>query len=111
MQQELATLQQLTTLAVEFLVKYSFQIIGAIIILLVGIKLAGWLGRVVTRFCEKHKVDITLSRFMGKCCQDFNNYLRHHHRHWKIRNFNCPVHCSAGRTGFRQQFRYPGATI
>ena len=65
MQQELATLQQLTTLAVEFLVKYSFQIIGAIIILLVGIKLAGWLGRVVTRFCEKHKVDITLSRFMG----------------------------------------------
>ena len=41
MQQELETLQQLTTLAVEFLVKYSFQIIGAFIILRVEIKLAG----------------------------------------------------------------------
>ncbi|PNX48706.1 MAG: mechanosensitive ion channel protein MscS, partial [Thermoplasmata archaeon M8B2D] len=58
-------LQQLTTLVVEFLVKYSFQIIGAIIILLVGIRLAGWLGRSVSKFCEKHNIDITLSRFLG----------------------------------------------
>jgi small conductance mechanosensitive channel len=65
MQQELETLQQLTNLVVEFLVKYSFQIIGAFIILLIGIKLAGWLGRAVTGFCEKHKIDITLSRFLG----------------------------------------------
>lgn len=65
MQQKLETLQQLTTLVVEFLVKYSFQIIGAIIILLVGIKLAGWLGRSVSKFCEKHNIDITLSRFLG----------------------------------------------
>lgn len=65
MQQELETLQQFTTLVVEFLVKYSFQIIGAIIILLVGIRLAGWLGRFVSKFCEKHNIDITLSRFLG----------------------------------------------
>jgi len=65
MQQELETLQQLTNLVIDFLVKYSFQIIGAIIILIVGIKVAGWLGRSVTRFCEKHKIDITLSRFLG----------------------------------------------
>lgn len=65
MQQELETLQQLTNLVVEFFVQYSFQIIGAIIILLVGIKVAGWSGRAVSRFCEKHNVDVTLSRFLG----------------------------------------------
>jgi small conductance mechanosensitive channel len=65
MQQELETIQQMANIVVEFLVKYSFQIVGALIILLVGIKLAGWLGRVVTNFCEKHKIDITLSRFFG----------------------------------------------
>ena len=65
MQQELETIHQLTNLVIDFLVKYSFQIVGAIIILIVGIKLAGWLGRAVTRFCEKHHIDITLSRFLG----------------------------------------------
>ena len=62
MQQELETIQQMANIVVEFLVKYSFQIVGALIILLVGIKLAGWLGRVVTNFCEKHKIDITYAR-------------------------------------------------
>ena len=65
MQQELETIHQLTNLVIDFLVKYSFQIVGATIILIVGIKLAGWLGRAVTRFCEKHHIDITLSRFLG----------------------------------------------
>ena len=65
MQNELETIQQVYNVVVEFIINYSFQILGAIIILIVGAKLAGWLGRLATRVCEKKNIDITLSRFLG----------------------------------------------
>lgn len=65
MQNELETIQQVYNVVVEFIINYSFQILGAIIILIIGAKLAGWLGRLVTRVCEKKNIDITLSRFLG----------------------------------------------
>jgi len=65
MEIELDTIQQIYNVVFEFLINYSFQILGAIIILIVGAKLAGWLGRLVTNLCEKKNVDITLARFLG----------------------------------------------
>ena len=65
MEIELETIQQIYNVVVEFIINYSFQILGAIIILIVGAKLAGWLGRLVTNLCEKKNVDITLARFLG----------------------------------------------
>ena len=65
MEIELETIQQIYNVIVEFIINYSFQILGAIIILIVGAKLAGWLGRLVTNLCEKKNVDITLARFLG----------------------------------------------
>ncbi len=63
--QEIAALQQVTTLIVNFLVDYSFQIVGAILILIIGGKVAAWLGAMVTRVCERRKLDLTLARFLG----------------------------------------------
>mgnify|MGYP001821370008 FL=1 len=65
MENELETIQQIYNVVVEFIINYSFQILGAIIILVIGAKLAGWLGRLVNRLCEKKNVDMTLSRFLG----------------------------------------------
>jgi len=65
MKEDLATLQHLYDTVVEFLVQYSFQIIGAIIILVVGIKIAGWLARLTVKLCEKHNLDTTLTKFFG----------------------------------------------
>jgi len=65
MQEELATIQKIYDAAAQFLVQYSFQIVGAIIILVIGLKLAGWLGRLTIRLCEKHSIDLTLSKFLG----------------------------------------------
>jgi small conductance mechanosensitive channel len=65
MQYELETIQQIYNVVVDFTINYSFQILGAIIILIIGAKLASWLGRLVVRVCEKKNVDITLSRFLG----------------------------------------------
>jgi len=65
MSEEMATLQKVIDLTVDFLVRYSFQILGAIIVLVIGIKLASWLGRLVTRFCEQRRLDVTLAHFFG----------------------------------------------
>ncbi len=65
MEKELETIQQIYNVVVEFIINYSFQILGAIIILIVGAKVASWLGGLVTRLCEKKNVDITLARFLG----------------------------------------------
>lgn len=63
--QELETLQKVIDVVTEFLINYSFQIVGALIILVIGLKLSGWLSRIVLRFCEKRSIDVTLSRFFA----------------------------------------------
>lgn len=65
MQEELQTIQKIYDVLTEFVINYSFQILGAILILLIGGKLASWLGRLVARVCEKRNLDVTLSRFLG----------------------------------------------
>ena len=65
MQEELQTIQKVYDVLAEFVINYSFQILGAILILLIGGKLAGWLGSSVARLCEKRNLDVTLSRFLG----------------------------------------------
>lgn len=65
MEQEVETIQQVYNVVVEFIINYSFQILGAIIILIIGSKLASWFGRLVTGLCEKRNIDITLARFLG----------------------------------------------
>ena len=63
--QEIETVQKVVDVVTEFLIKYSFQIVGALIILVIGLKISGWLSRIVLRFCEKRNIDITLSRFFA----------------------------------------------
>jgi len=65
MQAELSTLQNLVNTATSFLVQYGFQIVGAIIILIVGFKLAAWLAGIVTTLCERRSIDVTLVRFFA----------------------------------------------
>lgn len=63
--QEIETVQKIIDVVTEFLIKYSFQIIGALIILVIGLKLSGWLSRLVLRVCDKRNVDVTLARFFA----------------------------------------------
>jgi hypothetical protein len=53
MEQALETIQQVYNVTAKFIINYSFQILGAIIILIIGSKLAGWFGRLITGLCEK----------------------------------------------------------
>lgn len=50
---------------IEFGIKYGFQLIGALAILIAGWLMARWMGRVVTGRLEKRGVDVTLRLFIG----------------------------------------------
>jgi len=64
---ELAQFQEIYELVTAFFVNYSFQIIGALIILLLGLwvasKVSGW----SLKLMQRHNIDITLSRFIASC--------------------------------------------
>ncbi len=64
---DIDTIESIYNTVAEFLVNYSFQVLGAIIILILGWILAGWLSRVIVRFCDKRSVDVTLAKFIGSC--------------------------------------------
>ena len=57
--------QKLYDTAVEYLVKYGFQVLGGIIILFIGMKLAQWASNLLTGICQKRKLDVTLTKFMA----------------------------------------------
>ena len=58
------TLRKLVDLIIESTVKYSFQVLGGLIILLAGWIIARFLSRFVENFLLKHKIDITIKKFL-----------------------------------------------
>ena len=61
-------IDQVTTIyniIIEFFTNYSFQLVGAFIIFILGYMLAGKISGWVLRLCLKHNLDITLSQFLS----------------------------------------------
>ncbi len=65
MEQGISTIQKLVNTAVEFCVNYSFQVVGAIIILVVGAVVANWIQMLLLKMFEKRKLDVTLAGFLS----------------------------------------------
>jgi len=65
MEQEIEQVQAVYTLITEFFVNYSFQILGAVIILLLGIIVAKKISSLVLALCERKSLDVTLSNFIA----------------------------------------------
>jgi len=63
--QEFAQLQVVYDVIVNFFVNYSFQLVGAILILILGLMIAKKVSKFVLRLCEAKGLDVTLSRFMS----------------------------------------------
>ncbi len=65
MQKELEAASKLVDTLVEFSITYGFQILGALLFLFIGLKLAGWSGRKVLGLIAARNVDAALSRLLG----------------------------------------------
>lgn len=65
MQDEIKQVQEIYDVIISFLINYSFQLIGAVIILIAGVLFAGWVSRMLIRLQEKRNVDATLQQFIA----------------------------------------------
>lgn len=65
MEPQLQMVTNIIDVASEFAIAYGLQLIGALVILLIGLKFASILGRRVVALCERRNIDVTLSRFAG----------------------------------------------
>jgi small conductance mechanosensitive channel len=65
MEKEIQQLQSIYNMIVEYLIKYGFQVLAGIIILVLGFKLASWTSRLVTNLCHKRNLDVTLTGFVA----------------------------------------------
>ncbi len=63
MGQEIQQAQAIYQIITAFFVNYSFQILGAFIILILGVLVARKVGNIVLKLCERKELDVTLSRF------------------------------------------------
>ena len=62
---EIKAAERYVDMIIEFGVKYGFQVLAAVITLIIGLIVARWLSRLVVRVCDKRNLDVTLSRFLG----------------------------------------------
>lgn len=63
--QQMQNVSKYVDMLTEFGIEYGFQILGALVFLLIGLKVASWIGGRVARMLEAKDVDVTLSRFIG----------------------------------------------
>ena len=67
MREDIDKFKEVYDLIVTFFVTYSFQLLGALIILIIGLLISNRLARLVLAVCERHQLDITLSKFLASC--------------------------------------------
>jgi len=62
---EIDQVANIYNIIIEFFTNYSFQLIGAVIIFIIGYMLAGKISAWVLKLCLRHKLDVTLSQFLS----------------------------------------------
>jgi small conductance mechanosensitive channel len=65
MEQGVRSAEKIITSVIDFFVNYSFQVLGAILVLIAGFVVARLVFSVLLGAFEKRKVDITLSKFVA----------------------------------------------
>lgn len=65
MNEQIDLVTEVYQLVVNFLVAYSFQLIGAALVLVLGFLAGGWVSRLVLRVMQRREVDVTLRQFLA----------------------------------------------
>jgi len=63
-QDQIDTVRNLVEILMEFSVKYSFQVIGGFIVLVVGWLIARYVANLISKLLSKKNVDVTVSKFI-----------------------------------------------
>jgi small conductance mechanosensitive channel len=71
LKKEFEQLQVIYDTIINFFVNYSFQLIGALFVLIIGMMLAKRVAKFVQNLCESKGIDVTLSRFISNIVRIF----------------------------------------
>jgi len=63
--EQVETVSRWVDALIEYAITYGLQIVGALLFLVIGLKVAGWFGARVVKMAEGREVDATLARFFG----------------------------------------------
>jgi small conductance mechanosensitive channel len=66
---ELDTIARVYALVVDFFVRYSFQVLGALLIMAAGAWVANRIGNALLRLQERRNVDVTLRQFLASAAR------------------------------------------
>ena len=62
---DLETVEKIVELASGFAVNYGFQMLGAVIVLILGWFVAKWASGLVLKLCQRANLDVTLGKFFA----------------------------------------------
>ncbi|MGH8120539.1 MAG: mechanosensitive ion channel family protein [Gammaproteobacteria bacterium] len=65
MMNDIENLENILNVIIQFIVSYGFQLVGAIIILVLGWLVAKWVGNLILKLCARTHLDVTLSAFFA----------------------------------------------
>lgn len=65
MENQIEQVEVIVNKVTEFFVTYSFQVVGAIIILIAGFIIGKWVSNLIEKLCRKKNLDVTLSGFLA----------------------------------------------
>ncbi len=65
MNEEISKLTEFSQLLIDYLIAKSPQLIGAMVILILGFLVARFLGNLILGLCSRKKIDVTLSKFLS----------------------------------------------
>lgn len=65
MENQIEQVQVMINKVTEFFVTYSFQVVGAVIILIAGLIIGKWVSNLIEKLCRKKDLDVTLSGFLA----------------------------------------------
>lgn len=69
MDQEIEQVTEIYNMITAYLVTYSFQILGAVVVMALGVMLGRKLSDMVYGVADKKGIDVTLSRFFANCAR------------------------------------------
>ena len=64
-QEQLTLINHLYEVAIDYLVGYSFQLFGALVVIIAGIYIARWISRLTLKVLSAKEVDVTLREFIA----------------------------------------------
>ncbi|MBP7088904.1 MAG: mechanosensitive ion channel, partial [Candidatus Omnitrophica bacterium] len=64
--EQLNTAKNLLDMIVEFFVKYSFQVLGGVIVIVIGWWVGKYISNLVKNLLDKKKVDVTVTKFIAE---------------------------------------------